>query len=466
MVAHWAAAVLYNGLGRYEKAAAAAREVVANGILPWLSMWARCRAGRGRRRASATCELARDALDGLVATTQPAGSDFALGIEARSSGAPRRGRRCRGVVSRGDRSAGPDAGTGPSWPAHTCSSASGCAGEGRLARGARAAADGRGDVRRDRDGGVRRARAEGAGRRRREAAQRARPRRARSSRRRRSRSRGSPATASRTRRSAPSCSSVRAPSSGTCTGCSAKLGIDSRNGLCAALPQAGARMTLAGILADHDVVEVQRLLVVHSAGRGLWAGPASAHVLDGLLAKVRGGESEVLVIRGEAGDRQDRAAALHRTPGVRLPGRAAHRRARPRWSCRSPGVHQLCATMLDRLEALPAPQRDALSIALGLTSGEVPERFLVGLAVLSLLSAVAEERPLLCLVEDAQWLDAASSQVLGLVARRVRAESVAIVVAVREPDLTAGPRLRRSARASASKGCPRQDAGTRCWRAS
>ena len=88
--------------------------------------------------------------------------------------------------------------------------------------------------------------------------------------------------------------------------------------------------------------------------------------------------------------------------------------------------------MLDRLDALPLPQRDALSVALGLAPGDVPDRFLVGLAVLSLLSATAEERPLLCLVEDAQWLDAASSQVLGFVARRVLAESVAIVVAVRE----------------------------------
>ncbi|MBV8997700.1 MAG: hypothetical protein JO304_01485, partial [Solirubrobacterales bacterium] len=97
------------------------------------------------------------------------------------------------------------------------------------------------------------------------------------------------------------------------------------------------------------------------------------------------------------------------------------------------GIHQLCGPMLDRLSGLPAPQREALSVALGFAAGEVPDRFLVGLAVLSLLAAVAEERPLLCLVEDAQWLDAASSQIFGFVARRVRAESVAIVVAVREP---------------------------------
>ena len=96
---------------------------------------------------------------------------------------------------------------------------------------------------------------------------------------------------------------------------------------------------------------------------------------------------------------------------------------RRRWSCHSRGSISSAGRCSDRLDALPAPQRDALSVALGLTAGEVPDRFLVGLAVLSLLAAVAEERPLLCLVEDAQWLDAASSQILGLVARRVRAES-------------------------------------------
>src|SRR3954451_14215930 len=94
-------------------------------------------------------------------------------------------------------------------------------------------------------------------------------------------------------------------------------------------------------------------------------------------------------------------------------------------------MHQLCAPMLADLDALPRPQRNALSVALALASGPVPDRFLLGLAVLSLLSAVAEQRPLLCLVEDAQWLDATSSGILGFVARRVRAESLAIVVALR-----------------------------------
>ena len=98
------------------------------------------------------------------------------------------------------------------------------------------------------------------------------------------------------------------------------------------------------------------------------------------------------------------------------------------------GIHQLCAPLLDQLDALPQPQQDALNVALGLASGDVPNRFLVGLAVLGLLSAAAEERPLLCLVEDAQWLDVASGLILGFVARRLLAESVAIVVAVREPN--------------------------------
>ena len=97
------------------------------------------------------------------------------------------------------------------------------------------------------------------------------------------------------------------------------------------------------------------------------------------------------------------------------------------------GVHQLLTPMLSRLQRLPGPQRQALRTAFGLSSGPAPDRFLVGLAVLNLLSEVAEEHPLVCLVEDAQWLDRASAQVLGFVARRLQAESVGLVFAARVP---------------------------------
>ena len=96
-------------------------------------------------------------------------------------------------------------------------------------------------------------------------------------------------------------------------------------------------------------------------------------------------------------------------------------------------LHQLCAPMLDRLGSLPVPQQAALQVALGLSKGDAPDRFLVALAALSLLSEAAAQRPVLCLVDDAQWLDSASRQVFGFVARRLLAESVAMVFAVRTP---------------------------------
>ena len=95
------------------------------------------------------------------------------------------------------------------------------------------------------------------------------------------------------------------------------------------------------------------------------------------------------------------------------------------------GLHLLCAPMLESLDRLPGPQRDALAIAFGLSTGNPPDRFLVGLAVLSLLADVAEERPLVCVVDDAQWLDRVSAQTLEFVARRVQAERLALVFAVR-----------------------------------
>jgi DNA-binding CsgD family transcriptional regulator len=97
------------------------------------------------------------------------------------------------------------------------------------------------------------------------------------------------------------------------------------------------------------------------------------------------------------------------------------------------GLHHLCAPMLDHLGALPEPQQDALRVSFGLSAGEVPNRFLVALAALTLFAEVAGERPLLCLVDDAQWLDAATAQVLGFIARRLLAESVAMVFTLREP---------------------------------
>ena len=97
------------------------------------------------------------------------------------------------------------------------------------------------------------------------------------------------------------------------------------------------------------------------------------------------------------------------------------------------GLHQLCAPFTDRLERLPGPQRDALGTAFGRRGGDAPDGFLVGLAVLSLLSDVAEERPLVAIVDDAQWLDGASARALAFVARRLGVESVGLVFAVREP---------------------------------
>ncbi len=154
--------------------------------------------------------------------------------------------------------------------------------------------------------------------------------------------------------------------------------------------------------------------------------------LDRLLENVRGGQSAVLVLRGEAGIGKTAVLryAARQASGFRVAQIAG---IESEMELPFAGLHQLCGPMLDRLGALPEPQRVALSVALGLSSGEPPDRFLVALAALSLLSEVAEERPLLCFVDDAQWLDAASAQVLGFVARRLLAESVAIVFAVREP---------------------------------
>src|SRR6476661_7502232 len=143
--------------------------------------------------------------------------------------------------------------------------------------------------------------------------------------------------------------------------------------------------------------------------------------LDRLLENVRAQQSRAFVLRGEAG--VGKTALLEylaaSASGCRIARSAG---VESEMELAFAGLHQLCAPMLSHLTELPAPQRDALGTAFGLTGGAAADRFLVGLAVLSLLSRVAEERPLVCLIDDAQWLDRASAQVLAFVARRLLAE--------------------------------------------
>src|SRR5215468_2730319 len=176
--------------------------------------------------------------------------------------------------------------------------------------------------------------------------------------------------------------------------------------------------------------------------------------LDGLLEDLRSGRGRALVVRGEAGVGKS-ALLEHMAEAASDMGVARAAGAESEMELAFAGVHQLCAPLLDRLEGLPGPQRDALGVAFGLREGGAPDRFLVGLAVLTLLAEVAEERPLLCVVDDAQWLDAASAQVLVFAARRLLAEPVGLVFAAREP----GEQFRGLADLEV-RGLPDQDART------
>jgi DNA-binding CsgD family transcriptional regulator len=155
-------------------------------------------------------------------------------------------------------------------------------------------------------------------------------------------------------------------------------------------------------------------------------------VFDGLIDGARGGRSGVLVVRGEAGVGKtalleyaiESASDLR---AVRAVGAESER------ELAFAALHQLCAPMLGRLDLLPGPQRGALAVTFGLADGAAPDRFLVGLAVLGLLSEVAEERPLVCVIDDAQWLDQASAQTLAFVARRLLADAVVLLFSAREP---------------------------------
>ena len=175
---------------------------------------------------------------------------------------------------------------------------------------------------------------------------------------------------------------------------------------------------------------------------GLTDRHAECDVLGRLVAAVRAGESRALVVHGEPG--VGKTALLEYLAGQASGCRVAHAGGvQSEMELAFAVLHQLCAPMLDRLERLPAPQRDALRTAFGLSAGPAPDRFLIGLAVLGLLSEMAGERPLVCIVDDEQWLDSASAQVLAFVARRLGAESVGLVFGARVPtgDLAGLPEL-------------------------
>ena len=172
---------------------------------------------------------------------------------------------------------------------------------------------------------------------------------------------------------------------------------------------------------------------------------AERHVLAQLAADVRAGQSQALVLRGEAG--AGKTALLRHVPtaaeGCSIVWATG---VESEMELAFAGLHSLCTPMLGRLGQLPEPQRDALSTAFGLSAGPPPDRFLVGLAVLSLLAESAEEQPLVCIVDDAQWLDRVSAETLAFVARRLLAERVGIVFSVRDTGGDDGARRVAAAR--------------------
>lgn len=165
---------------------------------------------------------------------------------------------------------------------------------------------------------------------------------------------------------------------------------------------------------------------------GLLGRASECKTLDDLVAGARAGRSGVLVLRGEPGIGKTALLRhlLARATGCRTITAAG---VQSEMELSYAGLHQLCAPLLAGLDQLPVPQRDALGTAFGLRVGAAPDRFLVGLATLSLIADAGGDQPLVCLVDDAQWLDRASALTLEFVARRLLAESVVLVLAVREP---------------------------------
>src|ERR1700761_6838243 len=190
------------------------------------------------------------------------------------------------------------------------------------------------------------------------------------------------------------------------------------------------------------------------SGRALLGRERELGVLGRLLDDVRAGRGGVLVLHGEAGVGKTALLdyAVEAGPEFRIARTVG---AEAEMELPFAAVQQLCAPFLGLRERLPQPQHDALDVAFGLRTGPAPDRFLVGLAVLGLLAEAAEEQPLACAVDDAQWLDSASARALAFVGRRLVAEKIALVFATREigetlsglPELHVAPLDRRDARA-------------------
>ena len=189
-------------------------------------------------------------------------------------------------------------------------------------------------------------------------------------------------------------------------------------------------------------------------GSSLYGRQTECASLDELLDQVRGGRSAVLVLRGEAGI--GKSALLRYLTGTATDFQVARCvGVESEMELAFTGLHDLCEPLLSYVDALIEPQRAALGVALGVTSGQPPEPFLVAVAALNLLAVAGEKQPLLCVVDDVQWLDHASAQALGFVARRLLAEPVAMVfaartAAARDDSLAGLPDLRLSGLAEPS----------------
>ena len=208
------------------------------------------------------------------------------------------------------------------------------------------------------------------------------------------------------------------------------------------MPGRATTARCSGVAVPQEAVPPPRLLcsagpmTAHSGiggpAAGLTGRLSEREVLDRFVAGVRAGEGRALVVRGEPG--VGKTALLDYLAGQAsgcLVARAAG--VQSEMELAFAGLHQLCAPMLDHAKSLPGPQREALRTAFGLSAGPPPDRFLVGLAVLGLLSETAAKRPLVCVVDDQQWLDHASAQALGFAARRLAADPVGLVFAARVP---------------------------------